>query len=227
MRKLLKNCLLLNFIIVLFGLLLIGCSASEETAKESTPPPQPSASEMMQKEISTLKTENASLKQQLTKIEQDNRAATARVAELETQLTELKERQTVTPPPSPKLNITNPHEVYQDGLGKFRARNYEEAALAFQSILDGGAPEGLEDNCTYWLGECAYGAKKYKEAIEHFHKVLSFSRSAKKDDAQIMIANSYFAMGNKAKAKEEYNKLIDKYPASPYVKTAKAKLNQL
>ncbi len=43
----------------------------------------------------------------------------------------------------------------------------------------------------------------------------------------MMIANSYLAMGEKGKAKEEYERLIKKFPASPYVKRAKAKLSKL
>jgi len=42
-----------------------------------------------------------------------------------------------------------------------------------------------------------------------------------------MIANSYLAMGNKQKAVEEYEKLLKKFPASPFVKRVKEKLEHL
>ena len=94
-------------------------------------------------------------------------------------------------------------------------------------MLDAGAPAGLEDNCHYWLGECSYATKNFSNALEHFQHVFTYKVSEKKDDAQIMIANCYWRMGNKAKAKEEYQKFIDKYPASPYVNRAKERLGKL
>ena len=187
-------------------------------------PPQPSATEMMHKELNDVRAENSALKQQVATLEQENRTATARIADLETQVTELKEQLIVLQTP-PKPVITNVQESYQQALQQFRSRNYEDAATTFQAVLDAGASERLEDNCHYWLGECAYGAKKYTEAIEHFQKVFDFRISEKKDDAQMMIANCYLSMGDRAAAKAEYEKLITKFPASPYVKRAKERLS--
>ena len=228
MNVLTSRSILLASIITL--LMLVGCSSSEQIEQTQTRSVEPSATEMMQKEMTGLKTENAALKDQVSKLEQDNRTATAHAAELETQLAELKDRLIATPPPPPpKAMISDAHSAYDHGLQLFRSRNYTEAASTFQGILDGGAlmVTELEDNCHYWLGECSFGAKKYSDAIEHFQKVFSFTKSEKKDDAQIMIANSYFALGNKTKAKVEYQKLLDKYPASPYVKKARGRLSQM
>ena len=117
--------------------------------------------------------------------------------------------------------------MYHDALDEFHNRKYEDAAALFQKVYDEGAPKGLDDNCVYWIGECLYGRKQYDSAIAQFKKVFDFKWSEKKDDSQIMIANSYFALGDKKTAKEEYEQLIKKYPASPFVKRAKAKLANL
>jgi len=220
----------LLFFFVVAGLTLGGCHASDETSKdqaETTPPPQPSATEAMQKDLVTLRSANDSLLQKMTKLEQDNRSAAAHNAELETQIGQLKEQLAAVPPPPPKPAMANVTEGYAHALRLFHAKNYEESAALFQEVLDAGAPATLQDHCDYWLGECAYAQKHYTEAIEHFKKVFEFKISKKKDDAQMMIANSYLAMGEKAKAKEEYERLIKKFPASPYVKRAKAKLSKL
>ena len=207
------------------SVIIIGCSASEEGTKEkASPPPLPSATEMMNKSMADLKLQNDSLKSQIIKLEQDNRAATAHAAEIETRMNELKEKLSAPPP---KMKTINVHDTYAKALVLFRSRNYQECASTLQSILDEGAPVDLQDNCHYWQGECAYAVKNFKEAVEHFEKVFTFKVSEKKDDAQIMIANCYRAMGNKSKAKAEYQKLIDKYPASPYVRRAKEKLERL
>ncbi len=217
--------------IMLMALMIIGCASSDESSKESMPPAkpaEPSATEMMQKEMGALKSENESLKGQVAKLEQDNRAATARAAELETQLSEIKDKLTETPPPAMKHTSTSTARgTYDDAIGLFRARKYDDAASILQGLVDGGNAGDMESNCHYWLGECSYATKNYKEAIGHLQKVFGYEKTSKKDDAQLMIANCYFAMGDKARAKTEYQKLIDKYPASPYVKRARGRLEQM
>ena len=54
---------------------LAGCSSSEEAQKPE--PPQPSATEMLQKQLNDLKSENALLKDQVARLEQDKRAGAA------------------------------------------------------------------------------------------------------------------------------------------------------
>ncbi len=212
-----------------------GCSGSGEASKDLSPTEslQPSATETFQKEMGNLKAENDSLKRQLTKLQEYNRSVVARSAEMETQLAELKDKNAMPPEP-PTHPAVPPHSVspnlrpeYDNGLALFRSRKYAEAAAIFQQLLDAGTAGRLESNCHYWLGECSYGAKKFKDAITHFTTVFGYSRTTKKDDAQIMIANCYLALGNSAEAKAEFQKLLEKYPASPYAKIAKAKLGRL
>ncbi len=223
--SLLKLGLILSTI-TLFSLVIIGCSSSEEAKKEVLPPP-PSVTEAMQKEMNDLKSQNESLKKQVAKLEQDNRTAVAKAAELETQLAELKDKAAAPPPVVQKPILANARENYKEALNLFRSRNYAEAASLFQSALDAGIMEKMQDNCYYWLGECAYGEKNYNEAIEHFQKVFTFKISEKKDDSQLMIGNSYLALGNKEKAKEAFERFIKKFPASPFIKRVKEKLGKL
>ena len=223
--------------LLVFAVLVWGCGSSGETPRQN--PSQPNASEIMRREVLRARQENDSLKAQLARQQQDNRTVTARAAQLETENAELRDKLKAVPPPTPTPvyvapsynppptpRITDPNQAYQEGLNLFHSRKYGEAENALQSILDAGGST-LEDHCHYWIGECEYAQKNYQGAIEHFQKVFSFNRSSKKDDAQMMLANSYYAMGNKTRAKEEYQKLIEKFPASPYAKSAKAKLSKI
>jgi len=209
------------------SLALSGCGGSEPAVKESEAPPQPSATEILQKEMNDLKTENNVLNKRVVTLEQDKRIVTAHAAELETELAELKEKQAAAIPPPQRPVVSEPAERYKEALTLFHSRRYPEAAELFRQVIDGGNPERLLDNCYYWIGECLFGEKRYKEAIEQFTKVFTFRISEKKDESQIMIANCYLAMGDKAKAKEGYEALLRKFPASPYVKIAKDKLGKI
>ncbi len=212
----------LLFLLLIGSFLLSGCGTTEEAEKEEIPPP-PSATELLQQELNGLRTENSVLKKQISTLEQDNRTSVAKSADFETQLADCNEKLKAaeTPP------VTDPRVSYQQALLLFNSRQYEQASLLLQQILSTGVPERLEDNCHYWLGECAYGSRKYREAVDHFRKVFGFRISEKKDESQVMIANSYYAMGNKVKAKEEYEILLQKFPASPYARRVKEKLQAL
>ncbi len=210
------------------SIVFIACSASEEGLKEQSPtkPAQPSATEMMTNAMNDMKMQNDSLRLTITKLEQDNRSTVARSAELEMQLNDLKTKP-APPPVTTKSKFIDPRATYENALHLFNSRNYQDASLTLQQVLDGNMPVDLMDNCHYWLGECAYATKNFQQAIEHFQHVLTYKVSEKKDDAQIMIAHSCYGMGNKANAKDEYLKFLDKYPASPYAKRAKERLNKL
>ena len=208
-------------------LLAAGCHGSEEATQESPTPAQPTASEAIQQEVRTLTAQNDSLRHQIGTLEEQNRTATAHAADLETQISELKEKLAARTAPPPKPSIENPLESYHQALTLFHSRNYQDAEALFQGCLDAGIDQRLQDNCTYWIGECEFGLHRYQEAIGQMQKVFDFKISEKKDDAQIMIANCYFAQGDKPQARAEYEKLIKKFPASPFVKLAKERLAKL
>lgn len=202
--------------------MITGCAASDESANSAAAvPPPPSATEAMQKEMADLKAENVSLKEQTTKLQQESGAATARAAELETQLADIRAKLAAVPP---KPKFTDPRAEYENAVHLFRTKTYAEAQERLSNVLATNIPMTLQDNCHYWLGECAYAQKDFTGAIEHFQRVFTFTQSEKKDDAQIMIANSYFAMGDKTRAKAEYKKFLERFPASPYAKRAKERL---
>ncbi|HWP83385.1 MAG TPA: tetratricopeptide repeat protein [Bacteroidota bacterium] len=207
------------------------------------PPPQPAVD--YQAQIDELRTENTSLKQKIVKLEQDNRSLMARLSDTEAKLMAEKERAdkaveaakttmvttrgAAVTAPAPATTMVKPVSggAYDSGLQMFKSKNYDGVISTMQGLLDGGAPENLQDNCHYWLGEAYYAKRQYAEAIKHFQKVFDYAKSEKKADAQYMIAQSYDRMGNKAKAKAEYEKLVKDYPTSGKVARAKERWAKL
>lgn len=213
---------------------LNGCASSDEATEQDAVKPTPSELDVAQQKIDALTKENAQLKQQVTRLEQDVRNLTAKAAQLETQLTEEKVKTPVLPPQQvsartqtlsepTKPVIKEAESDYQIALNFFKKKNYKEASTKLQAIIDSGTRKDLEDNCYYWIGEAHFGMKNYQTAIEFFEKVFNYKVSEKKDDAAIMIANSHWEMGNKQEAIKEYKKFIEKFPASSYVKWAKSR----
>lgn len=222
-----RHCTLLLISVVVASFVISGCGASKKAAERDTIMSELDAA---RKKLDALSSENSQLKQQLNRLEQENRNLIAKTAQLETLLEEERSKEksptvNVVPPP-PKEIITSVDIEYQAALSLYKQRKYSEAAKKLQSILNARVSDELADNCHYWLGESYFGMKDYRNAISSFEKVFNYKVSEKKDDAAIMIANCYWEMGNKKEAIKEYKKFLEKFPASPYVKRAKARISE-
>ena len=116
---------------------------------------------------------------------------------------------------------------YQEALKQFESRHYQPTILAFRELLTASRENSLSDNCQYWLGECYYSLREFQQAIAEFRKVFSYRDSNKKDAAQLKIGMSYLELRDRAKAREELNRLIEDYPESKYKAKARKLLRRI
>jgi len=187
--------------------------------------------------------------------EEVSNVSTAKIEELETRLALLTEAykdmfvklQTIelavrpvpkpTPPPPNKSTFTTTsdglilaspeYDMYQAGLRLFNNRSYEKSLAMFTDCL-GKFPDGeFRDRVQYWIGECNYYLKRMEQAIEAYKKVFAYQNSSKADAAQFQIALAHQKLGQTEKAKAEFRRLIERYPASSYVERAKKYLADL
>jgi tol-pal system protein YbgF len=220
--RLQKLSFLVFLVVAVFALALasFGCGSSEEATEDwETQQPPTSSLSMLEYRVDSLTNETNRLKDQLDAVAMENRKLTARNAELETRVTEL----TTAPPVTAEPVASD----YDGALQKFHARDYQGAIASFEALLASGIEESLADNCQYWIGESHYALRQPSEAVKSFQKVFEFGRSSKKADAQLMIGNSYLMMGNKAAAKEAFEKTVADYPATSSAQKAKDKLTKL
>lgn len=210
-------------------MLTAGCGPSEEAMEDdwdTLPTVSPTA--QMEYRIDSLKNENRRLNDQVEALAAENRSLRARIAELETRLTEaMAAKPEPAPKPVPVATSGDTRAAYSAALDQFMSRNYTQAIAEFDALLNRGVGSDLVDNCHYWIGESQYALGNYSEAIRQFETVLTFPESAKKPYAQLMIGNSYGALGNSAAAREAYNTVINTYPTSALVTKAQEKLARL
>ncbi len=212
-----------------------------DTSQSEAPPPAPAASPAQlaqyEKQIEGLRTENTSLKQNIVKLEQENRSINARMTEIDTKYAIEKHRadsvevlsktsdlasKGVEARPAEEKTLPVSQATYDNAMKAFKARKYDSALKGFKAIVNGGTDDEVANRSKYWLGETYFAQKKYKEALPLFQEVLKMKNSEKKADAQYMIARSYENLGSKAKAKAAYEKVVKNYPMSKNVKAAKA-----
>jgi len=203
-----------------------GCGSSEETQEdwESTPAASPTA--RLEYRIDSLQSENRRMKEQVNAMAAENRSLTAKNAELETRLSEAAAAPTHAPAePATGVASADPTAAYSAALSAYRKRDFSTAIQGFESLLNASVREDLADNCHYWMGESYYGLKQYPEAVKQFNDVLGYKKSEKKADAQLMLGNSYAAMGDKDEARKAYEKVTTTYPSQ--AKRAQEKLANL
>lgn len=227
----------------------VGAAEPDSAQKPAVKPAETptSAADDAQKQMDALKNDNTDLRQKNLKLEDDNQKLTARLNDSEAKYASEKQRadslelaaRTAMAAAQPMTDTKKsesmetamkteiPMAEYEEALGAFKSKKYEDAASAFQKMLDNNVPDQIADNCHYWIGESKYGARKYKEALMEFDEVLKFKRSEKKGDAQFMIGQTYERMGNKAKAKEAFERVVKDYPMSANVKKAKERWAKL
>lgn len=208
---------------VLLAAALIGCGSSSNTVPLLT---HLSVTDSLRKEVLGAKALAGTLGAKVARLEEEKKLQQAKIAELDSTIEFLKS-QIGKAPAAVAVPPAEPEASYMNALDLYRTKNYTESAAMFQSLLDGGISPKLEDNCRYWIGECLFGSKEYDKAIEHFRKLSSYEKSEKKDESQLMIARSFAKLGRADQAKIEYQKLIDTFPATPYLKQAKDQLARL
>jgi tol-pal system protein YbgF len=139
-----------------------------------------------------------------------------------------KEITETVPQPASKANGDSLlREEYADAVSLFREKKYEEAIVKFNSLLDKGIEKTLVGNCEYWMGECNYATRDYRNAIEHFQKVIAIYASNKKPDAYFMLGKSYEQTGELEKARNAYKELNEQYPDNVHARSVKSRLKAL
>ncbi len=229
----------------------VGEKKTDSTATQAQPTttqqPQTATPDDIQKQLDALKTDNTDLRQKNLKLEDDVQKLTARLNDAEAKYAAEKDRadkadealKTAATAAQPMTEVKKtetgetamkteiPIAEYEEALGAFKSKKYDDAAAAFQKMLDNKVPDEIADNCHYWIGESNYAKRKYKDALQEFELVMTFKRSEKKGDAQFMMAQCYERMHDKAKAKEAFEKVVKDFPMSNHVKKAKERWAKL
>jgi tol-pal system protein YbgF len=117
--------------------------------------------------------------------------------------------------------------LYQNALASLNNKHYTEAIQQFEQLLIMNRNHALASNCQYWIGEGYYAQANYSKAADAFNQVLNFKLSSKLDDALLMSGICQLELGNRQKAREYFNELIDEYPDSEFVTRATTYLNSL
>lgn len=137
---------------------------------------------------------------------------------------EEQKEESLQPPP---ISLS-PQEVYNMALSDYRNGNYDLAIDGFKMYRENFSESPLVDNAQYWIGECYFSQRKFKEAIEEFNNlILNYPNGDKVPAAYLKKGMSLQELGKKTEALSVFKLLISKYPLSEETKLAQQKIKEL
>ena len=195
------------------------------TKEESEEIPEPQTTDVESED--NLKTEITDLESQLTQKESEIANLKSEIASKDQKISELETDVTRNAKYEQYSASGDYREDYQIAFSEYNNRDYKTAINRFEALLSRDSNNSLSDNCQYWIGESYYGLGNFNQAIVEFTKVFSFNNSNKLDAAQLKLGLCYWKLGDKSKAREEFERLISNYPKSEYVEKAEYFLSRL
>jgi tol-pal system protein YbgF len=120
-----------------------------------------------------------------------------------------------------------PSEAYRQAMNDYNSGNFDLALAGFQNYLAQFPDASQTDKAQYWVGECYYAKKDFKNAIETFSKLVKgHPRSEKVPGAKLKIGFSYLNLNNSTKAKEWLNRVVKEYPETKEAQLARDRLRK-
>jgi len=128
---------------------------------------------------------------------------------------------------SRRKNTSTPPQ-YNQALSSYRAGNYDESILQFQSFALASPPERLKDNIAYWIGSNYVKLEMYDDAITQFETVVnSYPRGNKVHDSRFMLGRTYSLKGETSRAVEILQSALNNNPPTEVRQKILKKLNDI
>lgn len=115
--------------------------------------------------------------------------------------------------------------AYQTAFGMVRSKEYSKAAGAFEQLIKDYPDGSYTGNAYYWLGEVQLVESKPEEALKAFGALLNqYPSHRKAADAKYKQGKIYLQLGDKSRAKQLLQSVVDQHAGSSAAKLAEAEM---
>lgn len=126
------------------------------------------------------------------------------------------------------VDLMKPQKSYQEAYNLLRARKYDAAKTAFQSLISEFPSGGYAVNSHYWLGEIYLLQNNLDQAATEFGNVLTNNPThIKTAEAMLKLGYVYTEKKQWAKARYSLKRVIELYPGTSASQLANAKLQEI
>lgn len=112
--------------------------------------------------------------------------------------------------------------LYDRVMEEFKQRDYEAALAGFRLFIELHGQSSLAANAQYWMGECQFRMRRYKDALDSFYNVLMYHPlSPKLPASTLKLGQTYIKLGDHEKARMMFDRIVDQYPGSSEAELAR------
>jgi tol-pal system protein YbgF len=121
-----------------------------------------------------------------------------------------------------------PAQLYNSAYTDYLRGNFDLAIQGFKEYAAKYANTDLADNALYWIGECYYSKKSYKEAIDAFTQLLNTYRTSDKAAAALLKKGlAYLELGDRSQAVINLQYVLYEHPGTKEAELARSRLAAL
>jgi tol-pal system protein YbgF len=168
--------------------------------------------------------------ERLTEIQQLLQVLSTRVDESGEHYRELKDVVRYTPAgrDSAAASDVTPRSLYDAAYSDLTRGNHGLAILGFQEVLTKFPESELADNAQYWIGECYYAQKDYRQALAEFRKTVENYPGGDKVPAALLKEGlCEAALGDAKAARATLEDLQRRFPQTEEARLAGQKIQEL
>ena len=118
--------------------------------------------------------------------------------------------------------------LYDRGYTLYHQERFIDAETAFQRFLQAHADTDLADNALYWIGESRFARSDLRGALAAFDEAVErFPEGNKVPDALLKAGDCLERLGDRERARANYERILQRFPASAASERARERLDRL
>ncbi len=122
----------------------------------------------------------------------------------------------------------DPKALYDSAYNDYLKGNYDLAMREFDEYIAEYPDTDLTDNATYWVGECYYRQRKFRQAISQFDQVIThFPRSDKMASALLKKGYAYLELNERQQGVVLLRQVVRQHGTSDEANLARQRLREL
>ncbi|OFV82198.1 MAG: tol-pal system protein YbgF [Acidobacteria bacterium RBG_13_68_16] len=123
---------------------------------------------------------------------------------------------------------TEPAQLYNAAYEDYLRGNFDLGIQGFRDYASRYPTTDLADNALYWIGECYYSKKSYKEAIDAFTQLLNTYKTSDKAAAALLKKGlAYLELGDRSQAVINLQYVLYEHPGTKEAELARSRLAAL
>ena len=129
-----------------------------------------------------------------------------------------------TPPPSAGA-VSPADDLYREGLAKYQAGDLDGAVVTLYEVVANFPTDPARELAQFLIGEIFFAQKDYRGAVAELEGLIAAAPGGSKvPDALLKIGMAHRSLGDEARARRTWERLVKDYPTSAPARQARTLL---